>query len=126
MGFDKKQKKQGVVADRTCFRLEYADDRRRVREFEAELEEYENRSAVIPNTFATTKNPLSGFELYLHEKGLLVYTRKYPGGAIRDVEGYRMAKMKFSALQKLRGRREYANAQEVEAAKARVKEAVTK
>lgn len=119
MGFAKKTDAAVTFAERTRFDLSNKSDRDTIKDFELSIDECDKRNLVIPGTIATEQNTLSGISLYLHEAGLYVFTKRYPIGAIRDTDGYRVAQMKWSALQELRGKRAYAREHEVEAMKNR-------
>lgn len=88
------------------YNLDLPHDRQMIREFEEELSEYAERSVTV---LKGTKDErvLKGIDLMFHEKGLFVFSDRYPIGAVRDLDGYRRYRMKWSALQKLWDRRSY-------------------
>lgn len=98
------QKTTEAVRERTKFDLDNENDRRVIREFEAEVAQYLRQSKEI---FGRT---LSGFNLYLHEKGLFRYSNKYPNGAVNGdrLYDYRMTDLKIRALRELWDRRDAA------------------
>lgn len=106
MAFEKKP----LMVNRP-YDLSNPTDRGIVREFEDELDGYRGKSLVM---FPGTKDErtLRGIELMFHEKGWLVFSDRYPNGAVSDVDGYRRARAKWSALQKLQDRRVYAASME--------------
>ena len=59
---------------------------------------------------------ITGFELYLHNKGLFRFSPQYPSGAVvmANAEAYREARDKYSAIQSLRYGREQAELKEKE------------
>lgn len=107
---DTPQKGQSAFKSRTEYDLDNLDDKKVVREFEAEIQPFMSRSIEV---FGRV---LSRFELYLHEKQLLRYTEKYPYGAVNAnrLHEFHEANMKWQALQKLWDRRDFAEKQESE------------
>jgi hypothetical protein len=108
MAFNKKQ--SVATQEREKFDLDNSNDLRIVKEFEQELKPYMAKSIEV---FGKT---LSGFELYLHENGMLRYSKKYPDGAVcfDKLQEYHFAKMKWEALGNLEWRRSEAERHERE------------
>ncbi|MFA5993339.1 MAG: hypothetical protein WC823_00095 [Parcubacteria group bacterium] len=81
-----------------------------VKNFEQELTPY---FAKELNVFGKI---IKGFDIYLHEKGMLRYSVKYPGGAVvfSNLNNFEMAQMKYQALRKLWDRRAAAREREEE------------
>ena len=98
MSFEK-EKKDIHRFERCPFSIDDKADLFVVENFEKELKKYCDRSL---NVFGKT---ITGFDLYLHENGLLRYTAKYQNGAVANLEGFEMAKLKYQALRKLWDRR---------------------
>ncbi|HBI17170.1 MAG TPA: hypothetical protein DDY52_03410 [Candidatus Moranbacteria bacterium] len=82
-----------------------------VNKFEKELE-----SSMNKKTELFDGREITGFELYLHNKGLFRFSPQYPTGAVvmANVEAYRDAKDKYSALQDLWYKRDLAKKREQE------------
>jgi hypothetical protein len=80
------------------------NDRRIIDEFENELAPYESRSVTVLQGYKSFERTLSGFSLFLHENGILCYSRAYPLGAfVQDkLKEYRFLKLKMEALTRLR------------------------
>lgn len=104
------EKTQPAVSQRERFDIYNQSDEREVLCFEEELKPYCERSLTV---FGKV---LKGFELYLHENGMLVYSVRYPDGAVRmnNLEAYRLADMKYRALTELWDRRQKAEQKERE------------
>lgn len=104
--------KPSLTVERDGYDLDNAHDREIITNFEKTLEEgYNHREVVIPKT-AAEKYPLRGYELYLHEQEIYVFSKAYPFGAVRDPIKYADTITKWSALQTLRNRRKYAQDRE--------------
>lgn len=108
MGYHKKENNQTSVHKEKEFSLDDRNDVFVIKGFEKDLNDCCNRSV---NVFG---KEISGFNLYLHENNLFVYSKQYPCGAIRNLEGYRYATKKMSALNELLYRREYMAKNELE------------
>ncbi|NTW29812.1 MAG: hypothetical protein HGA33_00865 [Candidatus Moranbacteria bacterium] len=106
--------KPKLTVERVGYDLDDAHDREIITSFEKTLEnDFNHREVVVPKT-AAEKYPLRGYELYLHEKGIYVFSKEYPFGAVRDPIAYADTIKKWSALQTLRNRRTFAQRQETE------------
>lgn len=100
----KKTQEESVPQSRTRYDLDNPEDRKAVREFEAEISQY------IPRSIEVFGNTIKGIDVYLHEKGLLRYSRKYPYGAVNGsrLQEFRDVQMKIAALRELWDRRDVA------------------
>lgn len=89
------------------FDLMDSNDKRVILEFEKELAPYEERQVVVLKGFGKFEKQISGFELYLHEKGIYRYSTAYPYGAfvVDRLAEYRFLKLKKQALDRLRDSR---------------------
>lgn len=96
------------------FDIDNSNDLRIVKEFEAELAPYREKSVEIFG------NVLSGFDLYMHEKGLFRYSKAYPTGAVvgSNLKEYHMVVLKKRGLDDLNYRRQMARQHEAERAEA--------
>jgi hypothetical protein len=101
---------QPSVSQRERFDIYNENDKKEVLCFEEELKPYLQRS------FTLFGKVLTGFELYLHENGMLRYSVRYPDGAVvfENLEKYRIADMKYHALTELWDRRQKAEQKERE------------
>jgi len=108
MAFDKNQ--ENVFKSRERYDLDDPEDRKVVREFEAEVQPYLDQKKEVLGTM------LKGFELYLHEKRLLRYSENYPEGAVNAsrLNEFREASMKIYTLRELWDRRDAAEKHETE------------
>jgi len=106
MAFDKAP----TTPDRTRFDINESEDLRVVKEFEEELKPYMEKTLII---FGKT---LTGFNLYLHEKRMFCYSKKYPDGAVcfDNLRDYRFALLKWSGLCDLNERRAWAKSKDEE------------
>jgi hypothetical protein len=91
-----------------------SNDKRIILDFERELEPYRIKSLTL---FRGTpfELMLTGFRLYLHEKGLFRYSESYKLGAVVDAEEYREALRKYEGLGRLLDQRKFAEAKNQEA-----------
>ncbi len=83
-------------------------DRAAIMEFESMIEPYRLKSLPL-FTGTVYQLTLTGFDLYLHEKGIFRFTEKYKLGAIGPgkSEVYREAMAKYITLCKLIDQRSY-------------------
>lgn len=107
MAFDKIQ---SLSQPRTRFDLDDSNDRRIIHEFEEELKPFTEKTLII---FGKS---LTGFDLYLHEKNMFRYSKKYPDGAVYfdNLAEYEFVRLKWAALGELNQRRIYAKNKEAE------------
>lgn len=86
------------------FDLDNNNDRLEIMAFEKELDPYFEKSVMMFG------REVKGFWLYLHEKGLFRYSRRYPDGAVNFncLAAYQTANQKYEALGKLKDRRKFA------------------
>jgi hypothetical protein len=103
-------KTQTEVQQKESYDIYNSQDKSEILNFEKELKPYTERS------FPVMGRTLKGFELYLHENGMFVYSVRYPEGAVRmdKLEEYRIATMKYQALTKLWDLRRKAEEKEAE------------
>lgn len=91
------------------FDLKDKVDRQIIREFELELEKYEAREPITVMQGTIFEKKLHGYDILLHEQGLLSYTNKYPNGAVSwpKLHIFQETELKKKAVDRLRwGRRE--------------------
>lgn len=91
------------------FDLQDKVDRQIIREFEAELEKYEAREPIVVMQNTIFEKKLFGYDILLHEQGLLSYTNKYPNGAVSwpKLHIFQETERKKKAVDRLRwGRKE--------------------
>jgi len=104
----------GFTKDAVDYRREYnlddPVDREIVRVFERELEEFENREPVTVMQGTIFEKKLRGYDLYLLEKRIRIFTRDYPSGAMvrQNLGLYHDLEMKKRAVDNLRFRRKKA------------------
>lgn len=94
---------------KTEFEIDLNDPKKRMEiiEFERLITPYDNQKITVMSGTPYARD-LSGFWLYLHKNGIYRYTEHYPLGAVVSPEGFRIATAKYSALARLRDRREWA------------------
>jgi hypothetical protein len=96
------------------------NDKRIILEFERELEPYLNNSKKTLTLFKGTQFEitLTGVRLYMHEKGIYMYTERHKTGAVGwdglHTPPYAEFMRKYAGLQKLWGQRAYMELQEAE------------
>lgn len=96
-----------TVKTRTEYDLDNEDDRKIIKMFEAEIQPFLSQKKEY---FGKV---ISKIEVYMCAKGLMKYSEKYPYGAVvgNRLHEFNDTTMKWSALQKLWDRREYAQKQ---------------
>lgn len=95
------------------FNLDDENTKRLIRTFEHEMEPFFQRRVIVESDGKGRhehKIELSGVELYMHENDIFVFSRRYPFGAVRNPEAYRLTKMKWQKVLELRERRRFAEA----------------
>lgn len=82
---------------RTKFDIDNQADLAEIKYFEKELAPYLKKTSILFG------KALTGFDLYLHENGMLRYSHKYPQGAVvfDNLSMYRTSELKYQALTKL-------------------------
>lgn len=108
MGFS-----QGQVHE-AQYNLDDPVERDIIKTFESELEVYEGKKPITVMQGTIFEKKIGGYELYLHEKDLFRYTRKYPNGAVvaENIGLYRDAEKRKRAVDSLRYRRKLAQDEE--------------
>ncbi len=103
MGFSQ----NGVIDYRKEYNLFDPIDREIIRVFEREIEEIEARGPIVIMKNTIFERKLFGYEVYLLENNLRIFSREYPSGAIvkQNLGRFQDAEMKKKALDDLRWRR---------------------